>query len=45
MRLVKDNLWLMEDKLREQIKINYDNDLEQARLRLEESRKKFSEYQ
>jgi hypothetical protein len=35
----------MEQKLKEKIRLNYDRDLEQARLELGEKSKKFSEYQ
>lgn len=45
LRLIKDNVFMMEDKLKEKIRLNFDKDLEQARLELLESRKKFSEYQ
>jgi len=45
LRLVKDNIYTMEGKLKSMIRISFDKDLEQARLELGESRKKFSEYQ
>lgn len=45
LRLVKDNVYQMEKLLKDSIRLNFDKDLERARLELEESRKKFSEYQ
>lgn len=44
LRLIKDNIYTMEGKLKDQIRLSFDKDLEQARLELAESRKKFSEY-
>jgi hypothetical protein len=35
----------MEKLLKDSVRLNFDKDLERARLELEESRKKFSEYQ
>jgi hypothetical protein len=34
----------MEQKLKDSIRLNFDKDLDQARLELGESRKKFGEY-
>jgi hypothetical protein len=34
----------MEKLLKDSIRLNFDKDLERARLELEESRKKFAEY-
>lgn len=45
LRLVKDNVYLLEKNLKEQIRLEFEKDLEQARRELAESRKKFSEYQ
>lgn len=35
----------MEDRLKDKIRLEFDKDLEQARLELQETRKKFAEYQ
>jgi predicted transcriptional regulator len=45
LRLVKDNVYDMEQKLKDKIRLSFDKDLEQARLELAETRKKFDEYQ
>ena len=45
LRLVKDNVYTMEDQLKEKIRLAFDKDLERARLDLKESKKKFAEYQ
>lgn len=45
LRLVKDNIYTMENGLKDKIRLAFDKDLERARLELSESRKKFSEYQ
>jgi len=42
--MIKDNVWQMEAKLKEQIRLCFDKDLQQARLELDENRKKFAEY-
>jgi hypothetical protein len=34
----------MEDKLKDKIRLEFDKDLERARLELVETRKKFAEY-
>ena len=44
LRLVKDNVYTMEDQLKEKIRLAFDKDLERARLDLKESKKKFAEY-
>jgi hypothetical protein len=44
LRMIKDNVWQMEAKLKEQIRLCFDKDLQQARLELDENRKKFAEY-
>lgn len=44
LRLVKDNVYDMEQKLKDKIRLSFDKDLEQARLELAETRKKFDEY-
>lgn len=45
LRLVKDNVFLMEDMLKAHIKLLYQKDLEKVRLELVEKGKKFEEYQ
>ena len=45
LRLIKDNIYTMEGHLKEQIRLSFDKDLEQGRLQLGETRKKFAEYQ
>ena len=45
LRLVKDNIYGMEQKVKDKIRLSFDKDLEQARLEPAETRKKFSEYQ
>ncbi len=44
LRLIKDNIYTMEDKLKDKIRLEFDKDLERARLELVETRKKFAEY-
>lgn len=44
LRLVKDSVHTMEQKLKDKVRLAFDKDLERARLELAESRKKFSEY-
>ena len=45
LRLVKDNIYTMEGKLKDKTKLSFEKDLERARLELAESKKKFNEYQ
>lgn len=45
LRLIKDNIFSLESNLKETIKLQFEKDLEQARLMLVENRKKVSEYQ
>lgn len=45
LRLIKDNISTLEQKLKDKVRLSFDKDLEQARLALSEIRKKFSEYQ
>lgn len=45
LRLVKDNIYEMEDKLKDKVRLAYDKDLDQTRRELAEVRKKFAEYQ
>lgn len=44
LRLIKDNIFTMEAKLKEKVRLSFDKDLEQSRLELAETRKKFTEY-
>lgn len=45
MRIVKDNVYSLEDRLKGKIRIEFDKDLQRARQELEELRRKFGEYQ
>lgn len=44
-RLIKDNIFLLEKNLTEKIKLCYDRELDQTRMLLSDFRKQFSEYQ
>jgi len=41
---MKDNVYLLENGLKEKIRLYFDKDLEQTRMQLEEQKKKFAEY-
>jgi hypothetical protein len=45
LRLLKDNIFLLEKNLTEKIKLCYDRQLDQARMHLADLRKQFGEYQ
>ena len=43
--MIKDNVFEMERNLTEQIKVNYDRELDQTRMQLDETRRKFADFQ
>jgi len=45
MRLLKDNVFRLEDRLTEKIRLCYDRELDEARASLSDIRKQFTEYQ
>ena len=45
LRMIKDNVFEMERNLTEQIKVNYDRELDQTRMQLDETRRKFADFQ
>lgn len=45
LRLVKDNIFQMETRLHDAVRIDFEKDLQEARLALQEERKKFESYQ
>ena len=45
LRLLKDNIFLLEKNLTEKIKLCYDRELDQTRMHLADFRKQFGEYQ
>jgi len=45
LRLMKDNVFGVEKNLKEKIRLYFDKDLEQTRVLLDESKRKFKEYQ
>lgn len=45
LRLVKDNVFSLESGLKAKIQLYFEKDLEQTRMLLEESKRKFAEYQ
>lgn len=45
MRLLKDNIYLLETNLTEKIRLNYDKELDSARVQLADIKKQFHEYQ
>lgn len=45
LRMIKDNVFEMEHKLTQTIKLLYERDLDQTRLALDECRRKFSDFQ
>jgi len=44
LRLMKDNIFLLEKNLTEKIKLCYDRELEETRMHLADYRKKYNEY-
>ena len=44
LRLVKDNIFTMEGKVKKKVRLYFDHDLDQTRMILEETKKKFAEY-
>ena len=41
---MKDNIFTLEKKLQDKIRLTYDKDLEEARMKIDEYRKKFLDY-
>lgn len=45
LRMMKDNVFLVEKGLKEKIRLYFDKDLQQTRVLLDEQKRKFGEYQ
>jgi hypothetical protein len=45
LRLIKDNIFNLENRLNEQVGVTYERELKQTRMELAECRRKFLDYQ
>jgi len=44
LRLIKDNVFMMEKHLKDKIRLEFDKDLDNTRMQLDEQKRKFVEY-